>query len=73
MRWGLLLTYREPDPLRRFPSISRSIPDQWVERELSIASTTNGENNNGDGDDDEEEEGYGYGYEQRRRTLFDEY
>ena len=72
MRWGLLLTYREPDPLRRFPSISRSIPDQWVERELSIAIATNGENNNGDGDDDEEG-GYGYGYEQRRRTLFDEY
>jgi hypothetical protein len=35
MRWGLLLTYRQPDPKRRLPSISRSIPDEWVERELS--------------------------------------
>ena len=35
MRWGMLLTYRQPDPKRRFPSISRNIPDQWVERELT--------------------------------------
>jgi hypothetical protein len=34
VRWGLLLTYRQPDPQRRFRSISRSIPDQWVERTL---------------------------------------
>lgn len=35
MRWGLLLTYRQPDPKQRFASISRSVPDEWVDRELS--------------------------------------
>ena len=35
VRWGLLLAYREPDPKRRFPCISRGIPDLWVERHLS--------------------------------------
>ena len=35
MRWGLLLTYRQPDPTRRLPSISRSLPDSWIESHLA--------------------------------------
>ena len=35
IRWGLLLTYRQPDPHRRFRSISRNIPDQWRDTHLS--------------------------------------
>ena len=29
-RWGLLLSYREPDPTGRLRSISRRLPDGWV-------------------------------------------
>ena len=32
---GLLLTYRQPDPTRRLPSISRSLPDSWIESHLA--------------------------------------
>ena len=34
MRWGLLLTYRRPDPKRRFASISRSVPEHWAAHTL---------------------------------------
>jgi hypothetical protein len=31
-RWGLLMCYREPDPTRRVRSISRRLPDHWVDQ-----------------------------------------